>query len=191
VSGTVRLFVAVRLPSALRAGIVEATRELRDTLDGVRWVPEEQLHLTLRFLGDVEAARVDGVAEALRRGVGDRAPFALELSGAGRFPSRGEPRVLWLGVTRPPALRAVHAAVEQSLATVGLEGDGRPFRPHVTLGRVRRGRRLSPSLSGVLDRVSFAAACPIKSFSLMRSSLSPAGAKHEVVAVVPLAGDGM
>jgi len=187
----VRLFVAVRFPSAVRAQILEATRELRDTLDGVRWVPEEQLHLTLRFIGDLEPDHVHRVADALRRGVGDRAPFPLELRGAGRFPSRGQPRVLWLGVTSSPALTAVHSAVEDALAAVGLERDGRPLRPHVTFGRVRRGRRLPPLFSGTLDRVSFSATCPVESVSLMRSTLSAAGAKHEVVADVLLAGDGM
>lgn len=191
VSRPVRLFVAVRLPAEIRTRLVEGTRALRDALEGVRWVPEDQLHVTLRFIGDVEAGRVDRVAEAVRLGVRDRRGFSLELTGAGRFPARGAPRVLWVGVGTSPGLIAAHAAVQAALARVDLEGDGRAFRPHVTIGRIRRGTRVGPSLADALQRVRFAATSQVDSVSLVKSSLSSTGAIHEVVADCPLADSGM
>jgi len=125
-----RLFVAVDLPEEVR-------RELSSLccgLPGARWLPPEQLHLTLRFIGEVDPETGRSVAEALD----DVAltPFSLRLRGLGFFPPRGQPRVLWAGVERSEALSRLQRRVETVLTRAGLAPEGRKFMAHVTLARL-------------------------------------------------------
>ncbi len=182
---TARLFVAIRFPEALRARILEAAAPLRH-LDAIRWVRVEQVHITLRFMASVAETRVPPLAAALAGAVADAPAFALELGGAGAFPSPRRARVVWIGVARTPALERLHAAVETALAEQGIGPEGRPFHPHVTLGRVR-GRRPPAGLEGAIGSVEFAARHHVEQVSLMRSRLGPAGAVHSEVAACPLA----
>jgi 2'-5' RNA ligase len=134
----VRLFVAADLPEDLRRRLASIQHELRDIPLPVRWVRPEGIHLTFKFLGAVQEGRVAEIGRALEgagRGVG---PFRLQTDGIGTFPERGNPRVLWVGIAGDvaAALR-LQAAIERALAAIGLPSEDRPFRPHLTLGRVR------------------------------------------------------
>jgi 2'-5' RNA ligase len=136
--GAHRLFVAVPVPP-------EALDACRTLIDGVRrgpagrgarWVRTENLHLTLRFLGDTPADRVPAVAEAVRRAAGGGRAFEVRLAGAGAFPSSGRPRALWLGIVQgAPELGAIASALESPLAELGWPPEDRPFRPHLTVAR--------------------------------------------------------
>jgi 2'-5' RNA ligase len=136
--GVHRLFVAVPVPP----DALDACRALIDGIRrgpagrGARWVRTENLHLTLRFLGDTPADRVPAVAEAMRRAAGGTRAFEVRLAGAGAFPSSGRPRALWLGiVVGAPELGAIASAMEPPLAELGWPPEGRPFRPHLTVAR--------------------------------------------------------
>ncbi len=187
-AGTVRSFVALDLDAPARAAVEAATGELRTQFGGaVRWSPVETLHLTLRFLGDVAPGAVAALAAALAPAAGRAAPVDLRLSGAGAFPPRGRARVVWLGVAPAPELTALHAAVEDACAAVGLGREQRPFRPHLTVGRPRHGVALpEPALAAALARVGFVTTCRVASLHLMRSELTPAGARHTPLGVFPL-----
>jgi RNA 2',3'-cyclic 3'-phosphodiesterase len=136
--GAYRLFVAVPVPP----DALEACRSLIDGVRrgpagrGARWVRTDNLHLTLRFLGDTPPARAPAVAEAVRRAAAASVEFEVRLAGAGAFPSLGRPRALWLGIVQGAAeLGAIAAALEAPLAELGWPAEGRPFRPHLTVAR--------------------------------------------------------
>jgi 2'-5' RNA ligase len=138
----IRAFVAIPLDAELRRSTVAAIARLRESPGGdrFRWARPETLHVTLRFLGDIDPARVPGLGSALRTEVAATAPFALTLGALDAFPSLRRPRAVFLHVGPAEPLAALAAAVERAVVTAGFAPELRPFRPHLTLGRARRGR---------------------------------------------------
>jgi 2'-5' RNA ligase len=128
-----RLFTGLEIPEAIRLRL----SLIRAPLDGAKWIEAENMHITLRFVGDVDGRAADDFADALAE-VRAR-PFSLSVEGAGAFGGR-EPRVLWAGVSAGPELDALYRAHERAARAAGLEPDARTFRPHVTLARLRRTR---------------------------------------------------
>jgi 2'-5' RNA ligase len=188
------MFVALGFPQSVRTDIWNAASPLRDTDISVRWTPREQLHITLRFLGEVAAAAVAEVDGRLAEAARDREPFTLSMGGVGAFPSMKRPRVIWLA-TRPSApMRELHRSVEVALDKCGFEPEGRPFRPHITLGRVRQPRRgaappLDPrGLARAAQAIGFRANVDLTHLYLMSSRLGAGGAKHSVEGAYALAG---
>lgn len=170
-----RLFVAIDLPDAVKDDLTELCYGLR----GVRWVKRNQLHLTLRFIGDVEDDLVDTLSDALAqvRAV----PFTFQLQGVGQFPPRGAPRVIWVGVKAPPDLQRLHRQIESVLQPLGIEPEDRPFSPHITLARLKEAP--SPeSLRQFIERnIHFKTApIPVSRFVLYSSLLAPEGPTHTV-----------
>lgn len=168
------------MPPALRTRLGAEIERLRPHARGVGWVAPENLHLTLKFLGGVEPARLPAIAAALAQVAGRGAPFELALHGLGAFPSATRPRVFWAGVSAgAPALDALAAQVEAALVGLGFPPEDRPFSAHVTLGRVREPRR-DPSLATALDGAASLAlgAFVVEGLALMRSDLSPRGARY-------------
>lgn len=171
----IRLFVGLPIPDLLAQQLVL----LGGGIEGARWEPPEKLHLTLRFIGEVDGGKRNDIEEALRAVAFD--PFTLTLRGCGHFPPRGEPRSLWLGVQDCPPLLELHARIEDALRGVGIDPDTRNFAPHVTLARLRR----SPSkkvaawlgMHAMYDAPPFA----VESFALFASVLGASGSKYTVV----------
>ena len=132
-----RLFIAINFPEDVRAAIDTAMAPLRAAEPGVRWVPAERIHLTVKFLGEQPETAVGPLLAALER-VGRRfAPIPMELGGLNAFPNLRAPRVVWLGVRADPKLELLHHEVETASAELGYPLEGRAYRAHVTLGRVR------------------------------------------------------
>jgi len=185
-----RLFIAVNFPSALRREAWDASAPLRRSALPVRWVAPEALHLTLKFLGEVESPRESAVLAAMHDLAPGSRPFTLSLGGFGAFPSVERPRVVWLGCEGVPALELLQHAVEQRMHALGFPLEGRPFRPHLTLGRVRSGgqrrERDPPDLGALLDGLDFTGAATIESLDLMESRLGPDGPRYSVRQAVPL-----
>lgn len=182
---TARLFVALRFPEATRHAVWRAAAPLRETGAKVRWTPERQLHLTLKFLGDVPGARIPAIEAALAVPGAASRPFGLAFEGVGAFPSLARPRVLWVGADGGPDLPALHERVEDALGALGFEPETRPFHPHVTLGRVRTRGRAPDALADAAGRVTVHERCEIEALHLMRSRLGAGGARHDVEATVP------
>lgn len=177
-----RLFIAVNLPADVREGIWEAAQSLRERDYPVRWVAFESLHLTLKFLGQVAAADVEGVTRGLDAAVAGAKPFTLPIGGFGAFPSPARPRVVWMGCEGVPPFELLQHRIEQETAKLGFEVEGRPFRPHITLGRAQR-RARSRDFDGFgehIERLEFAAEPVVESVDLMQSSLSRQGARYAV-----------
>lgn len=183
-----RLFVALELPDALRGRLEEATAPLRATDLPVRWVDAAQLHLTLKFIGQVEEQRAGRISEALEETVAGHGGPVLRLGGVGAFPSLRSPRVIWMGVEASPPLAALQKAVEDALATLGVEREKRDFHAHVTLGRTRRRleRSEGEALRLAVQHVSFHAEHRPDRVVLMRSRLGRGGARYDVVSAHPL-----
>ncbi|MGF1477761.1 MAG: RNA 2',3'-cyclic phosphodiesterase [Geminicoccaceae bacterium] len=172
-----RLFVALELPEWLR----ERLSILQQGLPDVRWVPPEQMHITLRFIGEVDRPTFHETMYALAN-VGTR-PFDLELKGLGHFPPRGPLRQLWVGVVAHPELLHLKRRIDRALRDIGVEAEGRKFSPHVTLGRFRLPPPENRLASFLRRHGLFAApAFPVSDFHLVSSALHPDGAIHEIEA---------
>ncbi len=186
---TLRAFVGVPLGAA----VVRAWTTVRPGFEGgaVRWVPEQNLHLTLKFLGNIEETRVAAIGPALREALADTEGFVATARGLGVFPDAGGPRVLWIGLTAP-ALTAVARGVDRALAPFGVEQSETPFRPHVTVGRWRRPAPRDPRLRATLARWrdhEFGQ-FPVDEVTLFRSTLRSAGAIYSPLEVFPLKPGG-
>ncbi|MFQ5342652.1 MAG: RNA 2',3'-cyclic phosphodiesterase [Anaerolineae bacterium] len=199
----IRSFIAIELTQAVLDGLIAAQDELRadEWTDEVRWVRPEGIHLTLKFLGDVPANRVAAIGEAVKQAVASSRPFTIATEGLGVFPNWRRPRVIWVGLKGDvDQLLTLQEKVEQAMAELGFEPEGRRFHPHLTLGRVNRRassgyqRRLGETLQR--HTVQVVGQMQVKEVSLMRSQLNPRGAKYTQLGVYPLSlvvgrwGDG-
>ena len=188
-----RLFVALNLPAELCDALHAGTAPLREAAPReFTWARAEALHLTVKFLGDAEEARLPEIIEALAAATARHQMVELRVAGVGAFPSMARPRVVWLGVDPTPRLELLQHDLEAACARVGFEVEGRPFRPHVTLGRLRAAA--PESIANELARA--AAACTatgealVPTVDLMESSLMPGGPRHVVRARLPLREEG-
>lgn len=190
-----RAFVALLPGEPVAEAIAAEIERLRGLSRAVAWVPRPNLHFTLRFLGDRTADQLREVTGALEAVAATCAPFWLTLGGLGAFPSLDRPRILWVGATEgASAIRALHHLVEGALASCGFDREVRPWHPHLTIGRVFDQRRWNREAAPALREAVRAAAgqplgiLPVRAISLMRSDLSPRGARYRELAQVPLGG---
>ena len=180
----VRLFAGVELPADVRTAIEVATAPLRTTIPGFRWVPHENLHLTLVFVGWVDPGDVDPLVAALGGSVAPAQPFTARLGGAGRFPDRGKVRVLWVGFDAGSDALADLA----ERARVGIADrvtDARPFRPHVTVARARQPARVA---AGSLDIAPLDRDVSVDAVTVFRSHLGSPHPRYEPTARLGLQG---
>lgn len=177
-----RLFVALRPPPAIR----EALFDTMDGVPGARWQDDEQLHLTLRFIGDVERPVADDVAAALAA-IHAAAPV-VALGGAGRFAHRGRTQALWAAVTPHDALAHLHRKVDQACVRAGLDPERRAYLPHITLARLPRSLGEERAVEAWLARAASLASAPfaLRHLILYHSVLGRGGAVYEPVARWPL-----
>jgi 2'-5' RNA ligase len=184
----VRLFLAINVPGDVRRLAYDAAAPLRTAAPAVHWVAEQNLHLTLKFLGEVPEGRVAEIVPALRDAVGRHAGTTLSVGGFGAFPSVRRPRVVWVGVAAEARLELLHHDVEVACADLGFAVEGRPFRPHVTLGRVKGAMSADEAraLAAAARAVRYRAVCAVESVDIMRSELSPGGSRYTVLAALPL-----
>jgi 2'-5' RNA ligase len=148
-----RLFAAVPLPDVAGESAAQHLRALRALDWPVRWVREGGLHVTLKFFGEVTPDRLDTIAEMLGFCVDGMHPMTLAVTGAGVFPHPRTPRVLRLDVTPVPELELLQDRIERGGEHIGFPPEGRPFHPHITLGRVREGHRLPAAALTELARL--------------------------------------
>lgn len=188
---SVRLFVAINFPEELRASLVDATAALRHAAPSVRWTPPERLHLTVKFLGEQPKESVAALAEAIAGVARRHRPMELELSAVGAFPNFRRARVVWIGVEASPRLELLYHDVEIACERLGYELEGRVFRPHVTVGRVRPGTAPLElrALADEAAEVGLAETLLVESIDLMVSEATARGARYRVLHAAPLRED--
>ena len=186
---TARTFVAVSLDEAVCGSVASLIRALAASQADVKWVEPHNLHLTLKFLGEVPLEEIHAVCKAVKRGVAELESFRLDLVGAGAFPNIRHPRTLWLGVQEGEVeMAAVQQAVDHSLKKLGYRPEGRKFKPHLTLGRVRRSGPGVARLAELLaEHASYrAGASVVEEVTVFASELTSEGPVYSVLGQAPL-----
>ena len=183
-----RAFIGIDVTEEVRLRLARVQNELADAPTKVKWVPASNLHVTMKFLGDIEDDTVEKVQAAMTEAAGQE-PFEFDVHGIGTFPPHGRPRVIWAGVSAGGEdIRKLHGRLEKALRPLGFDPDKR-FTPHVTIGRVkttRGARQLSEMIAGQPEKTY--GTCPGAELVLYKSTLTPAGAEYDQVARQPLGG---
>ena len=176
-----RLFFALTLPDAVRSQLAE----LPLSMDHLRWIPVANLHLTLQFIGKSDIPQVDAIQQAAGRI--EETAFFLKLNQVGAFPSSSRASVLWVGVEAESGLGALHRSLFESLSSLDLGLEERPFVPHITVGRTKRGAK-TDARDWIAQKISFESdPFLISTFHLYSSELRPSGAIYRSLASYPLA----
>lgn len=178
-----RSFIAIELPEAAKSVLSELQDKLISCRADIRWVKPASMHLTLKFLGNIEEEIVESIIKIVEGTSNKFKPFAVAIKGLGVFPSMKSPRVLWAGLVDNGSLSNLQQEIEAGMTSLGFQQEGRKFAPHLTLGRFRslRGKTALLDTIALLKDHEFSV-IPVKCISLMRSDLSPAGAKYTKLA---------
>jgi RNA 2',3'-cyclic 3'-phosphodiesterase len=185
-----RTFIAVPLPEKARSSLTEAQARLRSFGADVQWTRIESIHLTLQFLGEIDPAVVPRLATLLHEAAAPLPPITLRLNGLGVFPDFRNPRVIWCGLEGDlTLLSALQSRVDEACQRVGCSPEKRPFRPHLTLGRVRGKSNLQPLADYI--RIGCISECEFEAgkFNIYRSVLKPQGAVYTILEEVALQGE--
>lgn len=187
-ASTIRAFVAVNLDPTLKEALAGIQERLKATRADVGWVKPENLHLTLKFLGQVEEARLEPISEAVASAACGYGSFRLTLGGLGAFPQPRAARVVWIGVPEGADLLAgLHARLEEKLEALGFPRETRPFSAHLTLGRVRGpGRREQLATALISTPVGLLGEMVIERIHLMKSDLRREGPRYSALNSFPL-----
>mgnify|MGYP005814661973 CR=1 FL=1 len=187
-----RAFLASELPSGLQDTIYTATARLRETLRGdlIRWVPAQNVHLTLKFLGDVSPSSLEMIEQMMQSEAAQFTAFDVQVEGLGCYPNPRRPRVLWVGLRAPAELGSLQRAIEAAAARLGYESEERDYSPHLTIGRVRQ--NASPGdlhdIRAALDevRVGWLGTARVDAIHLFKSELRPEGSLYTRLFSAPL-----
>lgn len=186
----VRSFIAVNLDEGLRLSLSRLQEALKAAEAEVSWVRVENIHLTLKFLGEIPKKRLEVVKEAIKEVTRTRFPFPISLQGLGVFPNLRSPRVVWVGVEEETEeLKRLQGDLEKVLRKKGFPKEGRAYTPHLTLGRVRSPKN-KEGLVTLLEahKGESLGSMQVGSIDLMQSQLSPKGAVYSVLESFPLGG---
>jgi 2'-5' RNA ligase len=186
-----RSFIAIEIPLEIQQNIYKETSNVRREIGGlVRWVPAENMHLTLKFLGDVAPSNVEFLIQMLRNEAENIDCFALHLTRLGSFPSLKRPRVIYIGIHAPAVLDALHRGIELACRRLGYESEERPFSPHLTLGRVKQNltaveqQKIRRCIEGT--QVDVLGTARVDSVHLYKSELKPSGSVYTRLYSAPL-----
>lgn len=183
-----RLFLAINLPPDVQREVAAATVALRECAPELGWVRESKVHLTLKFLGDQPDDSVEPIGAAIAAVTARHRELVMTIGGVGAFPNFRRARVVWMGVEQDPRLELLHHDVEIACESLGFEVEGRPFRPHLTLARVRHQlptERLRPFVRQA-RRTDFTTDVLVRSIDVMQSELSVAGSAYTMLASAAL-----
>jgi 2'-5' RNA ligase len=187
-----RSFIAVEIPVEIQSAIAHNTASLQKDLPKplVRWVAPQNLHLTLKFLGDVSLANLERLAEVLKTEAATYEPFSMSVDGLGAFPTPRRARVIWIGLQSPPAFAALQRGVEAAAARLGYATEERPFSPHLTIGRV--GQNVSTAdlqrIRTALEATTVGAlgAVRVDAIHIFKSDLQPGGSVYTNLYTLPM-----
>lgn len=178
-----RCFIAIEVPSEVKAAFIELQKDLRSAGADVAWTNPDNVHLTLKFLGEIDKKLVSEVERVCRETIAATPPFNLSLNGIGLFPNERHPRVLWVGLGGElETLERLQEQLDEKLAGIGFEIEEKDFQPHLTVGRIRSNKNLGDLLARsdgyALPSLSFV----VREIVLMKSDLLPSGACYSELA---------
>jgi 2'-5' RNA ligase len=190
--GLLRAFIAIDIPLHLQDAIEKQTSRLRQTLgnDLIRWIPAQNMHLTLKFLGDIASSHVEFLKQLLTREATQHSQFDFQIGGLGSFPNSRRPRILWVGLHAPANLTSLQKSIEAGTTRLGYEQEEHDFSPHLTIGRVRQ--NISPAellkIRAVLDNIQLGniGTARVDSIHLVKSELNPNGSVYTNLFSAPL-----
>ena len=186
----IRSFLAIELPGPIFTKIGEVQGDLRSSRADVRWTNPETIHLTLKFFGNIEESRIDPIFKSIEEPIRNTPPFSLKVQGVGAFPHLKNPRVIWIGlVDEREALTLLQKQIETYLEKIGFQPEDRPFRPHLTLGRMKSTRG-KEELAGRMERYREEefGDFQVERVVLFKSELKPSGPIYAPLGDVELAG---
>lgn len=187
----IRTFIAVAISADVRAAAADLIDDLRGAGAEVKWVEPRNLHITLKFLGDVDSGQIHQVCQTVEQAVADAAPFEFEVRGAGAFPNTRRPRTVWLGIGEGSReIVALNGRIVPPLQKLGFPKEARRFEPHLTIGRVRRGGPAVAELGELIaERGDLAIGrTHVAEVIAFCSRLSRSGPTYEALARAPLGG---
>ena len=188
----IRTFIALDFPLSILDSIEQQTHRLRQTLgeEAIRWVPTHNLHLTLKFLGNVPVSHLEFIKQMLAQVAESTPQFDMQIGGIGSFPSSKRPRVLWVGIHAPTSLASLQRMIEEGANRLGFEKEERAFSPHLTVGRIRQGidvkeiQKISNAISTIqLGKIGTAR---VDSVHLYKSALNSEGSIYTKLFTTPL-----
>ena len=188
----IRAFIAISLTGKVQEQLGKLIQFLYTNYPTsfIRWVPVNNIHLTLMFLGDVPQDRMNLLSQNLYQELASRHRFDISFGGLGVFPSVKKPNVLWVGIKFPPELKEIRDGIQARMENLGFERENRPFSPHLTIGRFRRNISLKNAevTQQILQENSqnFKSCMPVESIHLFRSDLKPTGAVYSEIYSVNL-----
>ncbi len=184
-----RAFIAIELPSQVQNKLSKVIQKLQDQLPdiSIRWVKPHNIHLTLKFLGDVSINNIEAIRQILAREASEIAPFEFSIGELGAFPNLKRPRVLWLHVAAPSELLSLQRAIDLQTARLGYLSEDRPYSPHITIGRVNRQVSIDElsRISKLLEKthIGLVEVVRVNRVTLFRSDLHPDGSVYTPLAV--------
>jgi RNA 2',3'-cyclic 3'-phosphodiesterase len=187
-----RLFIAIEIPTGIQNDILQSTATLRTCLPKtlIRWVPPQNGHLTLKFLGDVSSTNLENLAATLKVEAASHESFSLSVGGFGAFPNQRKARVIWIGIEAPPALEVLQRGVEATVGRLGYAPEVRTFSPHLTIGRVNQNvtatdlQRIRTALEAT--RVGKLGAVRVEAIHVYKSDLRPGGSVYTHLYALPM-----
>ncbi|MCK5287205.1 MAG: RNA 2',3'-cyclic phosphodiesterase [Thermodesulfovibrionia bacterium] len=186
-----RCFIAIEISEVIKSELLEIEEELKKHGADVRWLKPDNIHLTLKFLGNIKeeiAGKISGIIEAI---CSHYDSFDLTVKGLGIFPNRKSPRVLWVGIEGNNILSTLQKEVDEGMSSIGLENEKSEFTAHLTLGRIRSSRGKEALLDAINQRKNDNfGSITVKSLSLIKSDLSPTGATYTKISEVSLGTSG-
>jgi RNA 2',3'-cyclic 3'-phosphodiesterase len=182
-----RLFVALEIPPEVRENLAALLKSLREVSPQTRWVRPKNLHVTLKFIGEVPAAKLSDIRGALA-GVRSEQPVVLDFRGLGFFPNEKRPRVFWAGIEASSNLKTLAADIDGATEKLGIPREQRPFSPHLTLARFEPSRLPETLRSAIQENAGREfGSLRASQFHLIESKLKPSGAEYTTVESFPFA----
>jgi RNA 2',3'-cyclic 3'-phosphodiesterase len=180
---SIRAFIAIEIDRETQNSLGNLINQINKTFMGsVKWTPYQNIHLTLKFLGEVETWELTSINQLIRNVANQSQSFTAVITKLGAFPTPNNPRIIWIGVEAPQTLFHLARTIEDSARNLGFDSEGRPFTPHLTMGRARPGitRVQQDQLAGVIRSISLPKFNPIQinSITLFQSILKPGGAEY-------------
>lgn len=187
-----RTFIALELPGEIKSSLAKLQEELKTSQADVKWVEPENIHLTLKFLGEIEEKKLDKINKILEDIAGEKKYFPIRISNLGAFPKINFPRVIWIGIDKgDEEVKKIAKKLEDGLAEIGIQREDRPFSSHITIGRTKSALnrdKLIQGLNNLANKLSEEnLEFVVKKITLFKSALTPKGPVYEILRETNLA----